>query len=91
MVTLYSTDFSTIWQSFDATFIELIAFEFSGIATAGATVMSEEIESTPKVNCGVWTAIENYINKENNEKIWDNKNVPPKVVVTRKKEKLRSR
>lgn len=55
--------------------------------------MSEEIESTPKVNCGVWTAIENFINKENNEKIWDIKNVPPKVnkVVTRKKEKLRTR
>lgn len=85
MVTLYSTDFSTIRQSFDATFIELIAFELSGIA------MSEEIESTPKVNCGVWTAIENYINKENNEKIWDSKNVPSKVVVTRKKEKIRSR
>lgn len=53
--------------------------------------MSEEIELTPKVNCGVWTAIENYLLKENNEKIWDNKNVPPKVLVSRKKEKLRTR
>lgn len=53
--------------------------------------MSEEIELTPKVNCGIWTAIENFINKENNEKIWDSKNVPPKVLVTRKKEKIRSR
>ncbi|XP_031632397.1 uncharacterized protein LOC116346466 [Contarinia nasturtii] len=52
--------------------------------------MSEEIElNTPKVNCGVWTAIENFINKENNEMIWDNKNVP-KVSVTRKKEKFKA-
>lgn len=52
--------------------------------------MCEEIESnTP--NCGVWTAIENFINKESNEKIRGRKNVPPKVFTTRKKEKFRVR
>lgn len=53
--------------------------------------MSEEIELKPKINCGIWTAIENYINKENDEKIWDHKNIPPKSTVTRKKEKIRVR
>lgn len=53
--------------------------------------MSEEIELTPKVNCGIWTAIENFINKENNEKIWDNKYVAPKQTITKKKEKFRAR
>lgn len=54
--------------------------------------MSEEIESTPKAkSCGVWTAIENYINKENEEKIWDQKNVPPMTTVTRKREKIQVR
>lgn len=52
--------------------------------------MSEDIELTPKLNCGIWTAIEIFINKENNEKIWDNKNIPP-VSITRKKEKIRVR
>lgn len=51
----------------------------------------EEIDFTPKLNCGVWTAIENVINKENNEMIWDYKNVPAKVTVARKKEKFRVR
>lgn len=51
----------------------------------------EEVDFTPKLNCGVWTAIENLIHKEHNGMIWDNKkNVPPpKVTVTRKKEKFR--
>lgn len=50
----------------------------------------EEVDFTPKLNCGVWTAIENFINKENNEMIWDSKNVPPpKTTVPRKKEKFR--
>lgn len=53
--------------------------------------MSEDIELTPKVNCGIWTAIENFINKENTEKIWDNKNIPPKTSIARKKEKIRVR
>lgn len=54
--------------------------------------MSEEIELTPKVNCGVWTAIENFIHKENSEKIWDSKYMPPKTSsITRKKEKFRVR
>lgn len=53
--------------------------------------MSEEIELTPKVKCGVWTAIENFLNKESNEKIWDNKDIPPKTPVSRKKEKCRAR
>lgn len=51
----------------------------------------EDVDYAMKTNCGVWTAIENFINKENNEMIWDNKNMPPKVSVTRKKEKLRVR
>lgn len=51
----------------------------------------EEVDFTPKLNCGVWTAIENFINKENNEMIWDNKNMPPKTSVTRKKERVRVR
>lgn len=52
----------------------------------------EEIDFKPKLNCGVWTAIENFINKGNNEMIWDYKNVPAKVpVTTRKKEKFRVR
>lgn len=49
----------------------------------------EEVDFTPKLNCGVWTAIENLIHKENHGMIWDSKNVPPKVTVTRKKEKFR--
>lgn len=54
--------------------------------------MSEEIElNTPKINCGVWTAIEEFINKEDNEKIWGSENVPLKVSTTRKKEKFRVR
>lgn len=53
--------------------------------------MSEELELTPKVNCGIWTAIESFINKENNEMIWNSKNVPPKVSPPRKKEKIRIR
>lgn len=51
----------------------------------------DEIEFTPKLNCGVWTAIENFINKENNGMIWDIRNVPPKVSATRKKERVRAR
>ena len=51
----------------------------------------EEVDFTPKLNCGVWTAIENFINKENNEMIWDSKNMPPKVSVARKKERVRVR
>lgn len=51
----------------------------------------EEVDFTPKLNCGVWTAIENFINKENNEMIWDSKIIPPKVSVTRKKERVRAR
>lgn len=54
--------------------------------------MSEEIElNSPKANCGVWTAIENFINKENNGMIWASRNVPPKVFITSKKEKFRVR
>lgn len=51
----------------------------------------DEVDFTPKLNCGIWTAIENFINKENNGMIWDIRNVPPKVSATRKKERLRVR
>lgn len=51
--------------------------------------MSVEADLTPRVNCGIWTIIETFINKGTTGKIWDGNDVWPKQAASKKKEKTK--